>query len=283
VEVTEASRAVAAAVSAASSLDLSVDGAIVLQDANRLVVRLAPCDVVARISRMSDERYANAAFEIELAQQLAGSESPVATVEPRVEPRPYLRDGFVMSLWTYYETAPARDVAPTDYARALEQLHAGLRQIDLAAPHYSDRVADALRVVADRELSPELAESDRQLLSSTLRRLSIAICGRTRDEQLLHGEPHPGNLLNTRDGALFVDLETCCRGPVEFDLAHAPDEVAGHYPLASQDLISQCRILTLAMITTWRWQRDDQYPQGRYWALEGLKRIRAAIDNPHRG
>ncbi len=26
-----------------------------------------------------------------------------------------------------------------------------------------------------------------------------------------------------------MDLATCCRGPVEFDLAHAPEEVAEHY------------------------------------------------------
>jgi hypothetical protein len=41
---------------------------------------------------------------------------------------------------------------------------------------------------------------------------------------------HPGNLLPTRTGPLFIDVETCCRGPVEFDLAHAPGEVAAHYP-----------------------------------------------------
>jgi hypothetical protein len=44
-----------------------------------------------------------ALFEIELAQRLAESGSPVAALEPRVEPRVYERDGFVVTLWTYYE------------------------------------------------------------------------------------------------------------------------------------------------------------------------------------
>ena len=277
-EEKEASRAVAAAVSTASSLDLSVTNAIFLQDANRLVVRLVPCDVVARISPMAADRYASAASEVDLAQRLAESGSPVAVLEPRVEPRAYLRDGFVITMWTYYETLP-REVPPADYARALERLHAGMRQIDLATRHFTDRVADAQRVVADRDLSPELVEPDRELLSSTLSGLSISIRGSDGGEQLLHGEPHPGNLLNTRNGPRFVDLETCCRGPVEFDVAHAPEEVAGHYPLASQDLIGQCRILMLAMITTWRWERGDQYPNGRYWAIEGLKQMRVALDH----
>ncbi|MEY2571130.1 MAG: hypothetical protein QOE63_1480, partial [Acidimicrobiaceae bacterium] len=82
-------------------------------------------------------------------------------------------------------------------------------------------------------------------------------------DQFLHGEPHPGNLLNTKDGLLFIDLETCCRGPVEFDLAHAPEDVSEHYPDAGQDLLRECRILVLAMVAAWRWDRDDHHPDGR--------------------
>ncbi|MFD2356125.1 hypothetical protein ACFSTC_52955 [Nonomuraea ferruginea] len=70
-------------------------------------------------------------------------------------------------------------------------------------------------------------------------------------------------MLTTRNGLLFVDLETCCRGPVEFDLAHAPEEVGEHYPGVDQDLLRECRILMLAMITTWRWDRGDQLPDGQ--------------------
>jgi thiamine kinase-like enzyme len=100
-----------------------------------------------------------------------------------------------------------------------------------------------------------------------------------------------GNLLRTRDGLLFVDFETCCRGPVELDIAHAllPNEdghmlpvadVCEHYPGANQNLIDQCRLLIWAMITTWRWQRDDQLPNGLYWRIEGLNQIRAALNGP---
>ena len=63
-----------------------------------------------------------------------------------------------------------------------------------------------------------------------MRSLRRAIDDRGAAEQLLHGEPHPGNVLRTKTGLLFIDLETCCRGPVEFDLAHAPEEVSEHYP-----------------------------------------------------
>ena len=113
-------------------------------------------------------------------------------------------------------------------------------------------------------------------LGTTLRSLRRVIGERGGAEQLLHGEPHPGNVLNTENGLLFVDLETCCRGPVEFDLAHAPEEVSEHYPGVNQDLLRECRILVLAMITTWRWDRGDQLPNGRRLGTEWLSQIRAA-------
>src|SRR2546423_750822 len=144
-QASNVARAVAAARSSASALDLRVDDAVVLHDSNRLAVRLLPCDVLARVASVAHQ--AGAEFEVEVARRL--------------------------------------------------------------------------------------------------------------------GEPHPGNLLRTRNGLLFTDWETCCRGPVEFDIAHVPDEVSEHYRDADQDLLRECRVLMLAMIATWRWDRDDQFPNGR--------------------
>jgi hypothetical protein len=274
-QASEARRAVAAAMSIASTLDLTADDAIVLSDSNRITVRLLPCDVLAQVAPV--ERQV-AQFEVELAQRLAGSGCPVAALESRVEPRVYERDGFVVTFWTYYEPLSHRDISPADYADALERLHAGMRTIDMPTPHFTDRVEHAQHLMASRDRTPALAEADRELLGQTLRRLRRAIGERGAAEQLLHGEPHPGNLLNTRNGLLFIDLETCCRGPVEFDLAHAPDEVSEHYRGVDRDLLRECRILVLAMVTTWRWDRDDQFPNGRQLGAEWLGQIRAALE-----
>ena len=275
-QAAEVPRAVAAAMSSASALDLTVDDALVLHDSNRLVLRLLPCDAVARVGNVVHQ--AGAAFEVELAQRLAQTESPVAALEPRVEPRVYVRDGFVVTLWTYYEPVPARAVAPAEYAYALERLHAGMRQIDVTTPHFTDRVAAAQGLVGSRDHTPALADTDRALLSNTLRSLRRAIAARGAAEQLLHGEPHPGNVLRTKQGLRFADLETCCRGPVEFDLAHVPEAVSAHYPDADQELLRACRILKLAMVAAWRWDRDDQYPNGRRVAAVLLSAMRAALE-----
>ena len=268
--------AVDAAKSSASALDLRVDDAVVLHDSNRLAVRLLPCDVLVRVAHVAHQ--AGAEFEVQVARRLAETDSPVAALEPRVEPRVYVRDGFVVTLWTYYEPVSPRDVTPAEYAQALERLHAGMRGIDFTAPHFTDRVAEAQWLVGNRAHTPELGDADRELLSNTLRKLRRAIGDRGAAEQLLHGEPHPGNLLRTKNGLLFADLETCCRGPVEFDVAHVPEEVSEHYPDADRDLLGECRVLMLAMIAAWRWDRDDQFPNGRRMGTELLSQVRAALD-----
>jgi thiamine kinase-like enzyme len=270
-EASEVPRAVAAAMSTASALDLTVDDAIVLHDSNRLAVRLVPCDVLARVGPSAHQV---ARFEVELAQRLAETESPVAGLDPRVEPRVYQRDGFVVTLWTYYETATSPEVSPADYAHALKRLHAGMRKIDVTTPHFTDRVAQAQRLVASRDHTPALVDADRELLINTLRSRSRAIVDRGAAEQLLHGEPHPGNLLNTKNGALFIDLETGCRGPVEFDLAHVPEEVSERYPDADQELLLECRILVLAMVAAWRWDHGDQLPNGQRAAQDLVRALR---------
>jgi len=274
-QASEVPRAVAAAMSTAASLDLPVDDAILVHDSNKLTLRLLPCDVLARVAPVAQQV---AQFEVELAQRLVESGCPVAALEPRVAPRVYERDGFVITLWTYYEPVASRVISPADYAYALERLHAGMRKLDVPTPRFTDRVAAAEQLVASREQTPALPDADRELLADTLRSLRRGIGERGGVEQLLHGEPHPGNVLTAKSGLLFIDLETCCRGPVEFDLAHAPEEVSAHYPGVDQALLRKCRILVLAMITTWRWDRGDQLPNGRQLGTEWLSQIRIELE-----
>ncbi len=257
--------------SAASALGLTANDAIVLHNSNRLAVRLLPCDVLARVAPRGQQA---AQFEIELAQRLTETGSPVAALEPRVAPRVYQRDGFVVTLWTYYEPVAPGAVSSGDYATALERLHAGLRKLDIRTPHFTDRVTEAQQLVASSRLTPELGDADRELLIDTLRDRRQAIGDRGAAEQLLHGEPHPGNVLNTKTGLLFVDLETCCRGPVEFDLAHVPEDVSERYPDTDQDLLSDCRVLVLAMVAAWRWDLDDQFPNRQLAARKLLSALR---------
>jgi len=254
----------------ASSLGLTTHDATVLHNSNKLTLRLRPCDVLARVAPLAHQC---ARLEVDVAQQLVEVGSPVSALET---PEVFVRDGYVVTLWTYYEPVTTQAIAPADYASALERLHAGMRKVDLPAPHFTDRVSEAQMLVADHDRTPELADADRAFLAGTLERVRRAVSESGRPEQLLHGEPHPGNLLSTQAGLLFIDFETCCRGPIEFDLAHAPDAVGDYYPDVDHDLLRDCRTLMLAMVTTWRWDRDDQFPDGHRLGIEWLSEIRKA-------
>src|SRR5215467_4718978 len=264
-------RALIAAMSTASALGLTADDAIVLHDSNRLALRLLPCDVLARVAPRAHKA---AQFEVELAQRLTETGSPVAALEPRVEPRVYECEGFVVTLWTYYDPVAPRQASSADYAAALERLHAGMRKLHVTTPHFTDRVGEAQQLVESSSLTPELADADRALLIGTLRSRTQVIRERGAHEQLLHGEPHRGNVLGTKTGLLFIDLETCCRGPVEFDLAHVPEDVSERYADTDEELLSECRILVLAMVAAWRWDPDDQLPNGQQAARELLSALR---------
>ncbi|WP_172386936.1 aminoglycoside phosphotransferase family protein [Streptomyces sp. MNP-20] len=269
-EMSDVTRATAAATSVAASLGLPVSSTIVLHNSNKLALRLTPCDVFARVAPVGQEV---AQFEVELAQRLTGTGCPVCPLEPRADPRVYTRDGFTVTLWTYYEPVTPH-VSPADCAKALELLHAGMRKVDMPSPRFTDRITEAEEVVADPERSPELADADRAFLGGRLASLRRAIEERGAVEQLLHGEPHPGNVLSTVIGPLFIDLETCCRGPVEFDLAHVPEAVCEHYPGIDQGLLDECRQLVLAMVAAWRWELGDQFPKGRLFGEELLRVLR---------
>ena len=68
--------------------------------------------------------------------------------------------------------------------------------------------------------------------------------------------------------------DRCCRGPVEFDLAHVPEQVSVIYPGADRELLAECRILVLAMVAAWRWSPGDQFPNGQRAARQLVSALR---------
>lgn len=270
VEAGLVARAAVAASSLARELDLDVGDVVVVQNSNTLALRLLPCDVFARTAVVGQEV---AAFEVLLAQDLGAVSAPIASLDPRMEARVYERDGFAVTFWTYYESV-TDTASPATYADALHRLHRAMRSSDVEAPHCTERIAAAEALLTNRHETPALGNADRTLLLDTLRGGREAMCKRVSADQLLHGEPHPGNLLVTRNGLLFIDLETCCRGPVEFDVAHAPDEVSLLYPGVDQVLLHECRRLVLAMVAAWRWDVRDEFPNGRRYGLSILDVLR---------
>jgi hypothetical protein len=53
-----------------------------------------------------------------------------------------------------------------------------------------------------------------------------------------------------------------------------PEEVSEGYPGVDQELLRQCRIIVLAMVAAWRWDRGDHHPNGRRAGRELLGALR---------
>lgn len=266
-------RAIAASVSLAASLDLAVDRTLVLHESNRLVVRLLPCNIVARIS---PNGWYSPKKEVELARRLAAeSNGLIAGLDPRVEPVVFERDHFEIGMWTYFEPELSQELSPDDYAEILERLHAALRQIDMTAPRFTDRLAGIQQWLSDEEVTPDLVDEDRALLARQLTPSGRLLTDHDHLEQLLHGEPHPWNVHNTASGPLFIDFENVARGPVEYDLAWTPTAVSDRYPGVDRELLEECRGFVLALVAAHRWRRDDQHPSGKQSGVAYLDVLRS--------
>ncbi|HVE95205.1 MAG TPA: phosphotransferase [Acidimicrobiales bacterium] len=265
-------RGTAAALRTAASLGLPAERADVLQDSNRVVVRVVPCDTVARVVESSGAGHLEP--EIALADRLAHMGAPVAVPEPRVERRVHGEREFAMTFWRHYEPVEPREIEPVRYGTALKSLHESMSTLDTAAPHFTERAAKAEGLALDPEQTPALEADDRAFLVSELRRTTDSVASSGAPEQLLHGEPHSDNVLRTAEGLLFIDFEASCRGPVEFDVADVPEAVAGHYPGVNLLLLEQCRRLVLAMVSTWCWAGFDDHENLRRAAPQLLSELR---------
>lgn len=273
----EARRAVAAAIAVARSMDLPVDDAIVLNDSNRLVVHLVPCDVVARIVPVGYAVFDGAIGpqrEVQVVHHLATAGAPVAALASGVGPEVFVRSGFEIELLAHYRPLASRPLPVERYADALARLHGAMRHLDVEAPHFTTRVVDVEGWVARREATPDLTDEDRALLIETLHGLLRSVLERRPAEQLLHGEPHPWNVLDTETGPRFVDFENCVRGPVEWDLGWVPAAVSERYRGADHDLVVDCRGLVLTLVAAHCWRPVDERP-GRESRAAFMDAVRA--------
>lgn len=90
----------------------------------------------------------------------------------------------------------------------------------------------------------------------------------------LHGSPHAANWLWTADGALLLDFETACRGPVEWDLAALGAEALGFFLDADHELISIMRRMRSVCVAAKCWVEPQRAPGLREAAHVHLKLLR---------
>jgi hypothetical protein len=209
--------AVAAAVSLAAQHGLPVDDPVVLHDGVNVVVRPGRAPVVARVAtltRLLRPHTTTFRRDVELAGALAARGAPVVSPSDLMPPGPHEHGGTVVSFWTYVDVRPDRPTA-RQAAAAFAQLQEALAE-QPPSGRPLDTPLDDLAAFLERGDGWGVATDQLSVLRDRLDDLRPRLAG---EQQQLHGDAHPGNLLATPQGWRWTDQEDSCSGPLAWDLA----------------------------------------------------------------
>jgi thiamine kinase-like enzyme len=189
----------------------------ILQNGSTLVLRLGE-SLVARVIRdVYGPRQGSEWFvrENAVAQYLARQGAPVIPMHPELPPGPHVHLGHTLNFWQFVNVI---DVEPEPRAigRTLFQCHDLLRGFDGELPELAI-LTESLALLDTLEEGGHFSRVTLALLRERLDSSTKALSA--FPFQPLHGDAHPGNLLNTTIGLLWTDWEDTFLGPVEWDLA----------------------------------------------------------------
>ena len=218
-----AKRALAAARAVALTHSVACEDPTVVAAGSNVIVHLRPAAVVARV--MTGTAVLHTDVESWLAREIAvgaylgerGLAVPPSDVPP---PGPHHHDGLWLTFWAFVEHDASRPLPSAQaLGRALREMHAALAEFPGELGPLSE-VRDWLdRLLAALHPTPELTAQDRDALRARLRELTPSVFESSLPAQAIHGDASTSNLLPTRTGPVWNDLEDACVGPVHWDLA----------------------------------------------------------------
>ena len=224
---------------------------LLLQETNNTVVWLRPSPVVAKVATRIDSKL-DVRLEHAIASELAALGADIAIPVPDLEPVEHPPTGFVVTLWERLERAEAQ-VSDRSLSHSLATLHAALARTRTKLPSFREELMRARVVLDDDTFMAALAPADRTFLRAVYDAGLAELDGVDLDRQRLHGEAHDGNRILTAQGVRWIDLESCCVGPLEWDLAFQSAEVTAMFSDVDGDLLRRLRRLNSARVATWCW------------------------------
>lgn len=157
--------------------------------------------------------------ELAVAAHLAARGIPVVRASGELPATVHRHGGDVMTFWRHEPHAADVLPRPDELAALLIDLHAALRNLAEPPPWLGTPLLDIARFLEHARRAGTPAAADVDVLAGVFERLRAALPPPAPDDQALHGDPHPGNLLATGAGWVWCDLEDTCSGPLEWDLA----------------------------------------------------------------
>jgi Ser/Thr protein kinase RdoA (MazF antagonist) len=268
--------AVRAAVSAAAALGIHSAEPAVLADAANVIVHLRPAPVVAKVAASTAVVRADAAAwlqrELDLAGFLAREGAPVLAPSPDAPAIVHRAEGHVMSFWRYLPPSGSDRPDEATIGSMLRDLHAVLRRYPQPMPELAP-LDDIPAFLAEPRAM--LAPDDTAALSEAFARLSAQLAaeidGTSSQNQVLHGDAGPANLMTTGAGWAWHDFEDTCSGPIAWDLAapttsrrlDAARVLAAYADPVDQRQLSVCQQLRRLHLTIWYALYAERLPEQR--------------------
>lgn len=267
----------AAATRAAAEAGLGPVTPEVLHLGNHTSVRLTPWPIVARIASGTsfDLSEAGIGRELTVGTFLARRNAPSVRPASRVSPGPNFQDDCAITFWEVVDGRGVVSEADERMAAAsLKDLHSALADFETDLPSFVEKVASCGDILADAEQAPRLASSDRCFLQRLYQRLCNDLQRIGGTWQPIHGDAHSGNALITNAGAVWMDLESVCVGPVEWDIGFLPPETWSEFERADAALIRQLADVRSSCVATWCWAEFDRSSAAREAAVHHLDKLK---------
>jgi Ser/Thr protein kinase RdoA (MazF antagonist) len=259
---TIAEAAVQAAVTVAARFGIAAKEPRVLADGANIVVHLRPAPVVAKVAASTPAvRTDNQDWlqrELDVSAFLAAEGAPVVPPSPEMPATTHRDDGHMMSFWRYLPPADAAGPLPPDeetIGSMLRDLHAVLRRYP--------RTLGTLTPLQDipaflARPQTHISEERKAALAAAYQRLTAGL-DPAAEQQVLHGDAGPGNLMATDRGWLWHDFEDTCSGPVAWDLAAStasryqdgPRVLAAYRDPVDPGQLAVCEQLRRLHLTVW--------------------------------
>jgi hypothetical protein len=203
-----------AATETAIAHGITPDRCDILQNSSTLVLRLTETLVARVVQDVEGPRKGTEWFAREnaIAQHLTRLGAPVIPLHPDLPPGPHEHLGYPINFWEFVTRIDA-EPDPAEIGRTLHQCHDIMRHFQQPLPKLAI-LTESIAILRDRELFPR---STQQMLLDHLTNSIVVLSA--LPHQALHGDAHPGNLMNTTRGLLWTDWEDTFSGPIEWDVA----------------------------------------------------------------
>ena len=255
-----------------TELGISTTGLVQLRSTNNVVVLVEPLGIVAKMHRDP----AAASRELRVALALHRADAPVGPPAIGVPPVVHDTDGWHVTFWSYLARVGSEPDAEA-IAVSLRELHHRFREQQQECeplPPCTASLEDAESVIRAGALDDRVEPEDRALLLDVL---GASVEGIDHHlDAALHGSPHVANVIPAAGGLRFIDFETACRGPVEWDVAHLDRRAARAFGTGLDlGLLDTCRDAVSAATATWCFAGIDRGPDMRDHAVHHLEIVRS--------